>query len=287
MNLDVLQDGSERIRYQDPAVPIYITNGNLRNLSNMSALCHWHEDVEFLLPYKGYLSYNVNGRRIEIAEGNAIFVNSRQLHYGFTADGTDCQYHCICFKPELLHGDPCLYKRYVLPLLTNQALPFLLLEKANPAHVPVLNGIKQIMGHQAQDMALLGSLHGLWQGIFDLVEGKSPGTCPEGRNLDILKQMLSYIHSQYAGPMTLAQIAAVGGVSRSKCCQIFKTYMGHSPIDYVTSYRLEKAAELLRSTDRMVTEIAFACGFNSPSYFTEVFTRAKGCSPKEFRRRQG
>ena len=48
MDLKVLQDGSENIRYQDPAVPIYVCRGDLAGMTNMSALCHWHEDVERL-----------------------------------------------------------------------------------------------------------------------------------------------------------------------------------------------------------------------------------------------
>ena len=54
-NLTVLQDGSERIHYSNPFIPIYVCRGNLRGLSGMAALCHWHEEVEFLLPFKGHL----------------------------------------------------------------------------------------------------------------------------------------------------------------------------------------------------------------------------------------
>lgn len=286
MNLDVMRDGSERIRYQDPAVPIYITDGDLKSLSNMAALCHWHEDVELLMPYRGYLSYNVNGQRILVNEGDAVFVNSRQMHYGFTTDGTGCEYHCICFKPELLRGDPCLYDRYVLPLLTNQTIAYLLFEKENPAHAPVLNSIREIAENSRRDMALLGRLHTLWQEICNLAEAGGPSFAGD-RDLDILKRMLGCIHAQYSQRITLEQIALAGGVSVSKCCQIFRKYMGHSPNDYVTSYRLEKAAELLRTTDRMVTEIAFSCGFNSASYFAEVFAGKKGCTPKAYRKTCG
>ena len=89
MNLDVLGDGSEKIHYQNPEIPIYIGYGKLSVFQNMASLSHWHEDVEFSMPVKGYLNYNVNGEQIKIEEGNAIFVNSRQLQYGFLADGTD------------------------------------------------------------------------------------------------------------------------------------------------------------------------------------------------------
>ena len=50
------------------------------------------------------------------------------------------------------------------------------------------------------------------------------------------------------------------------------------------NFRLEKGMELLKSTSLTVTEIAGACGFNSASYFTELFTRQKGVSPKAYRK---
>ena len=68
-NLTVLQDGSERIHYSNPFIPIYACRGNLRGLSGMAALCHWHEEVEFLLPFKGHLYYNINGARLLIPQG--------------------------------------------------------------------------------------------------------------------------------------------------------------------------------------------------------------------------
>lgn len=284
MNLDVMADGSEQIHYQDPAVPIYITYGKLKELSDMAALCHWHEDVELLLPFRGYLSYNVNGRQLHIAEGNAIFINSRQMHYGFSSDGTDSEYICICFKPDLLCCHKGLYDQYVMPILTNSGLPCLLLEKENPEHTPVLDIIRSIADCEERNLALMGKLLELWQRIYDLAE---PVRCisTDDANLRTLRQMIGWIHTQYAEHISLTQIADAGGVCRSKCCQIFKKYMGLTPNDYLTSFRLERAAELLGTTNLMVTEIAFHCGFNSSSYFAEVFTRKKGCSPKEYRRK--
>ena len=49
---------------------------------------------------------------------------------------------------------------------------------------------------------------------------------------------------------------------------------------------MEKAGELLTITDGTITEIALSCGFNSASYFTEVFSRKKGCTPKEYREKR-
>lgn len=282
MNLSVMRDGSERIHYQDPAVPIYICYGNLRELSNMAALCHWHEDVELLLPIRGHLAYNVNGTRLLVGEGNAVFVNSRQLHYGFSPDGTDCDYICVCFKASLLCAHKHLYDRYVLPILTNDRFPCFLLEKEKPDHAKLLDIIRDIADIRERDLALMGKLYALWQGIYALAEPEQ--AAPSDEDLRALRQMVAFVTARYPERICLAQIAAAGGVCRSKCCTVFKKYMGRTPNDYVNSYRLERAMELLREKALSITEVANACGFGSPSYFTEIFTRQKGCTPTAYRK---
>lgn len=282
MNLDVLGDGSEKIHYQNPEIPIYIVYGNLAAFQNMAALSHWHEDVEFLMPVKGYLYYTVNGEQIKIEEGNAIFVNSRQLHYGFSADGTDCEYICVCFKADLLNAHRQLYEKYVLSVVVNNQFPYCVMEKEYKEYARSLELIRELADCTEKDMRVLGKLHELWQEIYNLTEA-SQSVFVSGRDMQKLKKMIAWIHLQYTEHISLEQIAKEGHVSRNKCCEIFKKYMGHTPNDYVTSFRLEKAGELLTITDGTITEIALSCGFNSASYFTEVFSRKKGCTPKEYR----
>lgn len=289
MNLTVMLDGSERIAYPNPAVPIYISRGNLRGLSNMSALCHWHEDVELLLPITGYLSYNVNGTIVTVQEGNAIFVNSRHMHYGFSADGTDCEYICITFRPQLLSANEEIRNRYVLPVLTGTSFTHLVLRKMIPEHRPLLNAICRLDALYYENAAgfelqALGILFQFWQGLYLLAQEKIGEAVSTDVNVLIQKQMLEYIRTHYQERTTVDAIAAAGGVCRTKCCQIFRQYLGCTPNDYLNSFRLEKGMELLKSTKMTISEIADACGFNSASYFTEMFTRQKGCSPKAYRK---
>ena len=66
--------------------------------------------------------------------------------------------------------------------------------------------------------------------------------------------------------------------------------MGKSPADYILNYRLTKAAELLRTTDRKILSVAFDTGFNNVSYFIRTFGKAYRCPPTAYRetfRREG
>lgn len=281
----VLSDGSEQIQYADPSFPMLIEKINVLTFPDMTSDVHWHEDVELIYVLKGHMFYNVGGKKIWLSEGNGIFLNSRQVHYNYSEDGTECLYYCIIFPPSLLSPSMEIANRYVTPLINDPSLPYLLLRKEYCQNMfQTINYIGDIWLSKAQgrDFAVLGLLYKFWNELLDLIDIDEDLTV-DG-NLLIQKQMLDFIQQNYASRITLSQIAASGGVCKSKCCQLFKQYMGRTPNDFLNSYRLEKAMQLLRSTDQPITEIAYACGFCGPSYFSEQFMKRKGMSPSEYRK---
>ncbi len=289
MPLTIMQDGSEQIHYDNPAFPVYVRLGNLRSFPNRAALCHWHEEVEILMPIKGYLHYNINGAVVKIQEGDGIFVNSRQLHYGFSQDGMDCVYLCLVFQPQLLCANRELQNRFVLPLTGGSQIPFWVMHNADPAHRPLLEAILQ-MGTVTEkrepgyELRLVALLYELWQGLFSLTQNQLSEAISTDGNILPLKQMLEYIRTHYPEKIKIDDICAAGGVCRTKCWQLFRKYLGQTPNDYLNAVRLEKGMQLLKSTQLTITEIAVACGFANASYFTELFTRQKGCAPSKYRK---
>ena len=105
-------------------------------------------------------------------------------------------------------------------------------------------------------------------------------------DLSIQRNMISYIYQNYAQKLSLNDIAAAGSICRSKCCRIFKKYLNKTPIDFLNAYRLEVSTRLLTDTAMSITEIALSCGFQSPSYYAELFQHHKGCTPSHYRTRQ-
>ncbi|UCD29272.1 MAG: AraC family transcriptional regulator [Planctomycetota bacterium] len=74
------------------------------------------------------------------------------------------------------------------------------------------------------------------------------------------------------------------GLSRSQFSTYCKQITNMTPIEYLTHCRLEVAAKLLQEHPEMsITEVAFACGFNSSQYFATIFQFRNGCSPSDFR----
>ena len=98
-----------------------------------------------------------------------------------------------------------------------------------------------------------------------------------------MKQMLRFVEEHYAEELTVERIAASVALSESACLRSFRQMLGITPIQYVKQFRVEKAAELLRSTRLKTGEIGMECGFADGSYFIKTFREIKHCTPKEYR----
>lgn len=281
MNLNSVSDAAQSIHYQNPLIPLSVHRGTTKE----PMLCHWHGEVELLLPIRGHLTCRVNDQRIEVAQGNAIFINARQLHFGFSEDGSECEYICICFKPELLCVNNELGRRFVFPILTDPEMPWMLLNQEKPSHKLLINSISNMdaLWHAGQALPIVAKLYEFWNGLYENAQPTAESRADSDTHT--MRRMLEYIRTHYKERINLEKIAAAGGVCRSKCCQIFKQFMQHTPNHYLNSYRLERAVEMLETTDATITEIAYSCGFGSASYFAELFMQNMGCTPTTYRKR--
>src|ERR1700757_1238926 len=91
--------------------------------------------------------------------------------------------------------------------------------------------------------------------------------------------------ARYADPLGVDDLAAAAGLSRAHFSREFRRTFGESPHAYLLTRRLERAAAMLRTTDRSVTDICLSVGWRSIGSFTSSFTRMFGLPPSAYRRR--
>jgi AraC-like DNA-binding protein len=89
--------------------------------------------------------------------------------------------------------------------------------------------------------------------------------------------------ARYAEPLGVDDLARQAGLSRAHFSREFRRAFGEPPHTYLLTRRLERAAALLRNTDRSVTEICFAVGLRSLGSFTTSFARTYGMTPTAYR----
>ena len=288
LQIDTMPDQYEIIHYDTPGIPLYIRKGNLFDYPGRRAPCHWHEDVEFIFLLDGEMNYYVNGEHVELGRGEGIFVNSRVMHYGYAARNENCSFICLLFHPSLLASCQKVFQRYVEPVLEERRTSYLCLNRQGQGDIVkrILN-IWEMQEQQAScyEMEVIGALYSLWHLVSDMT-GQMTGSPEREPSADVtaLRRMVSFIRLHFREELSLQNIANEGNVCKSKCCKIFKAQLEQSPIDYLNSYRLHISADLLKYTSMTVSDIALECGFNHLSYYSRLFSRSYGCTPREYRR---
>jgi AraC-like DNA-binding protein len=91
--------------------------------------------------------------------------------------------------------------------------------------------------------------------------------------------------ARYAEQLSVEDLAAAAGLSRAHFIREFGHTFGESPHGYLMTRRLERAATLLRGTDRQVADICLSVGLTSQGSFTTSFKRMFGCTPAAYRER--
>jgi AraC family transcriptional regulator len=99
-----------------------------------------------------------------------------------------------------------------------------------------------------------------------------------------LKRAMELLEDSQADALTLDEVARPLRLHPSSFCRAFKKSTGLTPHRYLLLCRVNRAKQMMRDSDRTLTEIALDCGFNSSSQFSVVFKRIEGLSPRSFRR---
>ncbi len=98
-----------------------------------------------------------------------------------------------------------------------------------------------------------------------------------------IKEALSFIEQNFQNDITVEEIAACCGLNRSYFGKIFHEVLGKSPQEFLISYRMTKATELLKLTSLSIAEVGSAVGYSNQLHFSRAFKKIYGISPKQWR----
>lgn len=104
------------------------------------------------------------------------------------------------------------------------------------------------------------------------------------RDVRRMQRVCIHVMRHYAHPLGLDDIAAEAGMNRSAFCTWFKRCKGMTFSKFLARYRLDTACELLKSSEKQVSEICWLVGFNDIPHFARVFKREMGMSPSRWRK---
>lgn len=99
-----------------------------------------------------------------------------------------------------------------------------------------------------------------------------------------VRKAISFIQNNYCNPIKVTDVADYVCVNRSYLYTLFEKSMGMSPQQFLTTFRITKATELLQITSLPIESIALSCGYHDPLVFTKAFRQIKQMSPTSFRK---
>ena len=252
---------------------------------------HWHRPVELFYIESGTLEYTTPNEQRSFPAGSGGLIGSNVLHTSRAVPSNDETVTLLhLFAPELLSGgaDTRIHERYIRPLADAPGAELIALRPEVPREAAILDTLRASFeldeGAFGYELRLRECLTGIWLSLWELArEAQSPAH--RDRSVDApLKAMLRCIHTRFAEPLGIDQIAAAAPVSRRVCFRLFRQHLHTTPLDYLTDCRLQNACRMLLQTDKSVTQIAYACCLGSSSYFGKRFRERFGCSPAQFRR---
>lgn len=248
---------------------------------------HWHREFQFCLVTTGTVAFWVQGRQLTLPAGQGLFINSNVLHMA-KPETPDAAYCCIDILPSLLCGFPgsLLDVSLITPLSADASLPLFrfsgeTLESREA--LALLEKIRQLSHRKTTGYPLMvtGLLMELLGRMLSMLDA-APAAPKE--DMSRLRSVLQFIDQHYTEHITLSQCADLAGLSDSEFCRQFKRAMHCTLTSYIRQVRLQKsAAELLLHPEKSVSQIAYATGFSTTSYFISQFRAATGKTPLAYR----
>ncbi|MCD8333437.1 MAG: AraC family transcriptional regulator [Clostridiales bacterium] len=98
-----------------------------------------------------------------------------------------------------------------------------------------------------------------------------------------MTEIIRYMYGHLGEALTLEGLSRESGLSQSYLNVIFRKHTQHSPMDFFIRLKMQKACRLLRTTDRYIYEIAQELGYTDPYYFSRIFKKVTGISPKQYK----
>lgn len=145
------------------------------------------------------------------------------------------------------------------------------------ARMPDMKELRKDYPSASQQKELIGNMAFVLADLIATKEVASPKK--------IVRDALNYIREHYNENISLTDVSENINISKNYLCDIFKKELNVTFINYVTALRIEKAKELLVSTDMKMYEISAAVGYNDYAYFSQIFKRQTGTTLSAYRRR--
>ncbi|GMV81654.1 MAG: hypothetical protein AMXMBFR7_28380 [Planctomycetota bacterium] len=243
---------------------------------------HGHQ-IMFMLRGRGSGAYR--GEAWEARGGQAVLMDLRQPHSYFADPDDPWEMYWVRFDgPGVANVTKAL-----LASAGSCVIPFASREKLDEDYHALARLLAEVPpGYDAWVWRHLVAL------TANLIEGLRRTGLPASQDLTVaphaapegIAAALAYMRFQHQRALSIAQLAQTAHMSESHFIRRFRAVTGFTPMEYLEKFRVGRAQELMQEEpDLRLSEIARAVGYEDPAYFSRVFRKQVGFSPRAYRRR--
>lgn len=254
---------------------------------------HWHDELEFDLVTEGKVAFQIDATGLEAAAGQALFINSRELHAAYPAATVPCVLYALVFDVNLLAGAGYddLQERFIGPILRKEYRLSTFIPGASDWQQALLAHLSEVIALNdtrpfAYELLIKARLYMMIALLLAHSEPhlnrKNHGVGQE--QLVRIKSILQYIQTHYPQKISIKALAAMANVSEAHFCRFFKQMTRKTPVEYINYYRVQQAAQSLSDSHKKITDVAMDAGFDNFSYFIRTFKHYMKVTPSAYRK---
>ncbi|WP_310603563.1 AraC family transcriptional regulator [Anaerosporobacter sp.] len=232
----------------------------------------------FLVVEEGEGEFTYEEEKYDLKAGDCIFINCEHA-YSHCAKNGSWTIHWLHFFGNNMN---LIYDEY---LQLEGKVVFA--PKCPDKYIYLMEEIYRLSSNEIpiKEMLLYNKFTSLLCEIWKDNHSSSEEMMDEGKNQQILKQVKSYISKNFAMKVTLEELASKFFIDKFYLTRLFKKEYGKTIFNYLLECRLLESKRLLRNTKLSIAEIAIQVGINDVSYFTKVFKKIEGLSPRDYRKK--
>lgn len=244
---------------------------------------HHHTECEICFCVKGGGSYAVGSKRYDFCTGDFFLFGSNEAHC-ITDTVDDIELLNLHFEPRILWESR--ENTELLSLFNARSEQFSNKFEANSVVYELMLQLEAELGEKHVGYRTISKgivfsiLIHLLREYDRFYFGQS--VLKLGPSTEKMSAAMDFINENLDKKLSLREIADVACMTPTYFSSVFKKFNGISPWDYITIKRVNRAIDMIKSTDMTKLEIAEKCGFSSPSHFYKVFREITGKNPKDF-----
>lgn len=264
---------------------------------------HNHDFIEIALVIQGKGGHMIDNHKYTVNAGELYIINSESFHCFYPSDANNTENLSICFLgfyPEFLYGigfspdtlvcvrDMLLYKS----LYENEekyALDAVLTEKEQQRFLELFNHMFYEL-QTKEDGYLDNVKFQLGMLLIDLTRCyyKFSGSAKTSSRykIGLINKAIEYFNEKYSEKFNLDQLADSVYLSKRQFSRIFKEVTGMNVVEYLQKVRIEKACQLISSTNLKISEIASLVGYSDYRHFNNTFQKIMGMTASTFSRQR-